>query len=131
MENIEDIIRQNLGVAGRMISGSKSGYRQVNPDNAVIFNANIIASNLETQDHAKVWYGDLDITLDELALNEIAKISGLKLYILYEMDGRFEHEDDPQVHKYVFCTDGTMSIAPKYTGHYTRLTTDGPITVKR
>nr|HPI82220.1 hypothetical protein [Candidatus Paceibacterota bacterium] len=42
---------------GRMISGSKSGYRDRYPENLVVFNANIV-----TKKRGKVWHGDLDVT---------------------------------------------------------------------
>ena len=55
----------------------------------VVFNANII-----TEPEGKVFYGDLDLTLDEEKLQLIAKEINRDLYILREMDGRFEHEND-------------------------------------
>ena len=75
---------------GRMISGSKSGYRQKFTENDVVFNANIILEN-----YGKIWYGDLDLTLDAEKLNKIANELGQTIYVLREMDGRFEHENDP------------------------------------
>ena len=78
---------------GRMISGSKSGYRERNPENEVYFNANIF-----TLEEGKVWYGDLDVTKDLSALEEITKTIGKDLYILSEMDGRFENENPSQSH---------------------------------
>jgi hypothetical protein len=75
-------------ISGRMISGSKSGYRQKYPDNEVYFNANIFVLG-----EGKVWWGDLDITRDQDLLEEVSKSCGKKLYILREMDGRFENEN--------------------------------------
>lgn len=75
-------------VMGRMISGSKSGYRERYPNNNVVFNANIVAKS-----RGKVWYGDLDLTLDTENLTWVAKELGEPLYILREMDARFENED--------------------------------------
>lgn len=72
---------------GRLISGSKSTYRKNNPDNIVLFNANIITINLD-----KIWYGDVDITLDADALIEIAKELNEPLFILQELAGRFGEE---------------------------------------
>ena len=43
---------------GRLIAVSKSGYKSQYPNNEVVFNANIVTSE------GKVWYGDLDLTLD-------------------------------------------------------------------
>lgn len=74
---------------GRMISGSKSGYRDRFPKNRVIFNANIVTDN------GKVWYGDLDITVSEKTLMKISEELSQELYILYEMDARFGTENAP------------------------------------
>ncbi|HPI82387.1 MAG TPA: hypothetical protein PK122_04105 [Candidatus Paceibacterota bacterium] len=77
-------------VMARMISGSKSGYRDRFPDHFVIFNANIV-----TESRGKVWFGDLDLDLDAFNLMNVAKDLKEPLYILYEMDARFENEDQP------------------------------------
>lgn len=79
----------NFGfMMGRMIGGSKSGYMASHKGDNVIFNANIV-----TKSRGKVWFGDLNITEDNLGLREVA--NGLKesLYILREMDARFENEN--------------------------------------
>jgi hypothetical protein len=73
---------------GRIISGSKSYYQEEYPNNVVIFNANII-----TKKSGKVWYGDIDATLDFDKLKDIADELKEDLYILREMDARFENED--------------------------------------
>jgi hypothetical protein len=73
---------------GRMISGSKSGYRERYPDNLVVFNANIA-----TKSRGKIWYGDLDVTLDYEKLASVAEALKEDLFVLYEMDGRFENEN--------------------------------------
>ena len=80
-------------ISGRMISGSKSGYRQKYPDNEVYFNANIFVLG-----EGKVWWGDLDITKDREMLEEISIACGKKLYILRELDGRFENENPSDEH---------------------------------
>jgi hypothetical protein len=69
---------------GRLLSYSKSIYRQTYPEHEVYFNANIFI-----HPGLKVWYGDLDITLDKNTLSEIAKELKTDLYILREMDGHF------------------------------------------
>lgn len=71
----------------RMISISKSGYRERYPDNQVYFNANIFILG-----EGKVWWGDLDVTLDKDNLECVARDLGKDLFILREMDGRFENE---------------------------------------
>jgi hypothetical protein len=87
MNEITDEI-SNVGlIPGRMISHSKSRYLDKHPDNEVYFNANIFTLN-----EGKIWYGDLDLTLDEKFLNQAAKSIGKSLYVLKEYDGRFDNE---------------------------------------
>jgi len=86
--DIYRIFMQNGLMMGRMISGSKSGYRSMYPDNLVVFNANIVTKN-----RGKIWHGDLDVTLDYGNLEKIAEALKEDLFILYEMDGRFENEN--------------------------------------
>jgi len=70
-----------------MISFSKSTYRSEHPYNDIYFNANVITIN-----YGKVWYGDLDIDVDRDKLICVAKEIGEPLFVLYEMDARFENE---------------------------------------
>jgi hypothetical protein len=73
---------------GRMVSFSKSSYREKYPDNEVYFNANIFVLG-----EGKIWYGDVDVTKDMTSLQNIAREIGKDLYVLSEMDGRFENEN--------------------------------------
>jgi hypothetical protein len=73
---------------GRMISMSKSSYREKFPENEVYFNANIFVLK-----KGKVWYGDLDLTREIEVLKRIASNSGTDLYVLKESDGRFQNEN--------------------------------------
>lgn len=77
-------------VMGRMISASKGAYIEKNPTHVSVFNANIV-----TITNGKIWYGDLDITKSADTLKEIAKEIGEPLFVLREMDARFENEDKP------------------------------------
>ena len=87
MENTAHDALKNCGlIAGRMISYSKSTYRQKYPENIVAFNANIFTKK------EKVWWGDLDITKDSESLQRAATECGETLYVLRELDGRFENE---------------------------------------
>ena len=86
-----------LGHKSRMIAGSKSGYRRRHPKNLVCFNANVVVEGL-----GKVWYGDLDITLDEALLVRLAQLLEREVYVLQEMDGRFENETNPKIDKAVY-----------------------------
>ena len=88
---------------GRMIGGSKTGYRNMHPDDLIVFNANILMPG-----YGKVWYGDLNLSEDYLALREIAQNLNTELYVLRESDGRFGEEDkslDELIKKAVWNTD--------------------------
>lgn len=87
LDLISDIFIENQMYSGRMISHSKTLYRMEHPDNELYFNANIF-----TEEDGKVWWGDLDYTLDKERLEAITKQIGKKLYILREMDGRVDNE---------------------------------------
>lgn len=75
-------------MTGRMIGASKSGYRKKYPDNEVFFNANIF-----TVEDGKIWWGDIDYTVDKPTLEKVANAFGRTLYILKELDGRWEKEN--------------------------------------
>ena len=92
-----------LGMIGRMITASKGSYKTAHPDNFPLFNANVCTSS------AKIWYGDLDLVVDCPKLKELAKNLKESIYVLYEMDGRFEHENSPLIEKHYakFNADGT------------------------
>jgi len=85
----ESFVAHNFFI-GRMVGGSKTGYRNEHPDDLIIFNANILMPG-----HSKVWYGDLNLTEDYLVLKDIAKSLDSVLYVLRESDGRFGEEDKP------------------------------------
>ena len=103
---LKNMIREKLGVEGRMISGSKSFYRKLHPDNLVCFNANICIDN------KKVWWGDVDLTLDKNILLEIAVLCNEDIYVLQEMDARFENEDDIKLERYIakFGANGKVQL---------------------
>lgn len=96
-------IEETLGYSGRMISYSKSGYEERHPDHAPVFNANVCLAA------GKVWHGDLDLTLDEAKLLELAHRVGETIFVLYEQHGRFENEAEPLLEK------GVYSVTP--SGH--------------
>jgi len=105
-----EYINERLGYFGRMLSGSKTGYHNSFPDNLVVFNANLCTAE------GKIWYGDIDITVSKDKLVEIAKELNETIYILFEMDGRFEYEGQPLIKKHLvrFTPDGKYYIGPKY-----------------
>lgn len=82
----------------RMISGSKSSYSRQYPDHVVIFNANLC-----TRANGKIWYGDIDLTVDADKLLALRAQLGEDVFILYEMDARFENEAAPLLEKARAC----------------------------
>ena len=92
----EAVILATLGPPGRMIGGSKTGYRHEHPDHLPIFNANVCLGA------GKVWWGDLDLTVDEEALADLASAAEEIVSVLYEHDGRFRHEDRPLIAEAVY-----------------------------
>jgi hypothetical protein len=111
---MENLLNEALGFSGRMISASKSGYRDRNPNNFAIFNANVCT------DAGKLWWGDIDLTLSKDALIQAAVAEGQTIYVLYEMDGRFENEDSPKIQEAVvrFLPDGTVKIREDLQQYY-------------
>lgn len=91
MEEFLEKFRENGLPIGRMISWSKSGYLESNPNNLVYFNANIF-----TLEDGKIWHGDIDLTKEKEKLEQVSAHLGKPLYILREMDGRFGNEELPQ-----------------------------------
>ena len=103
LKEMRKMFEQEGLMQGRLLSGSKSLYRERHPENLVCFNANVFTRE------GKIWYGDLDITLESEKLERIAQELGEKLYVLREMDGRFENEDISEVEimqKAVYSTNG-------------------------
>ena len=90
VQKIQQVFEAYKFYNGRMIGGSKSGYRNMHPDDLIIFNANVLMPG-----YGKVWYGDLNLTEDYLVLREIAQNLNTELYVLRESDGRFGEEDKP------------------------------------
>ena len=87
-----------LGMEGKMISGSKSGYYTRHPNNLALFNANLIVMERVP---TKIWYGDLDLTLSIDQLKELASELGVEIRVLREFDARFEYEEKPRAEAYV------------------------------
>jgi len=79
--NIREEMDKRKLYCGRMVSGSKcapEGQR-------CVWNANVIIKS-----QGKVWFGDLNITKEGKILKEVAEVIGEPLYVLREMDCRFE-----------------------------------------
>lgn len=95
-EKAQQLAELFLGIRSSML-GSKSRYSDRHKENFVVFNSNLI-----TKEYGKVWYGDLDLTKSEAVLIQLSKALGVELYVLYEMDGRFDNEEAPKIEKAVF-----------------------------
>jgi len=76
-----------IGPAARLIGGSKSYYYRTHPHHVIYFNANIF-----TKEDGKIWYGDIDLTLDEEKLKQLSIEADKEVFLLSEMSGRFENE---------------------------------------
>lgn len=111
MNYLKDLIESKLDKPGRLISGSKGRYSFYNPQNVTIFNA-----NLYNADKEKLWFGDIDLsTQDFEILKEVAIESGKFLFVLSEMDGRFEKENNPDLESAMYCftPTGSFQISPQ------------------
>src|SRR3990167_1955675 len=75
-----------FGYSGRMLSGSKSGYSAMHPKSKVFFNGNIYDAFGN-----KLWYGDVDITLDETKLKALAKELNEHIFVTAEHPFRWEN----------------------------------------
>lgn len=108
------IIEQKLGPIGNLISYSKSNYRNKFPDNIIVFNSNLIVNG------KKIWYGDLDVTKSKNDLIDLSYEINETIYILYERDGRFENEFNPNLHNYVvkIDPDGKVDLHKRLSEYY-------------
>jgi hypothetical protein len=111
---MEEIIKKHLGYQGKMISGSKSGYGKAYPKNIAIFNANVCTNE------KKIWWGDIDITVSKDELIALSQELKETIYVLYEMDGRFENERQPKLNNaaIIFEPDGTFKIGARMDDFY-------------
>lgn len=114
LRKIKELFNEHFILYGRIL-GSKSRYRDAHPNNFTIFNANICIKQ------GKVWFGDVDLTLEKDILLKISKEVGQTLYVLYEMDARFNHEEEPLLSKSacIFRPDGTFEIREDLRQFYT------------
>lgn len=114
---LSNTVEKILGYCGKMISGSKSGYGKQFPNNLAVFNANVC-----TRKNGKIWYGDLDITKDEGKLKKLADELHCDVYVLYEMDARFENEKAPLFDKFIYMVTpgGDGVIGPRISEYYYR-----------
>jgi hypothetical protein len=86
-----------FGYPGAMLSGSKTAR----PGHVVVWNANVCS-----REHGKMWFGDIDLTdggYDKA--NALADKLGVTVYVLREMDARFENERSPKFENAVYSTE--------------------------
>lgn len=81
----EDIAENNLGRSGRVLRWEKSLYVTNGPRNVVFFNANVF-----DQDGNKIWFGDIDLTVDGHKLNQLATELGKSVYLTVELPWRYK-----------------------------------------
>lgn len=86
-EQILEIFRNNLLFNERMMCSSKTMYITRFPEHEVVFNANVF------NDTQKIWWGDLDLTLDSERLQKISQELGMNLHVLRECDGKLDNEE--------------------------------------
>lgn len=98
-EIYKEVAMDELGFPGAMISGSKSGYVRSHPGHLVVFNSNVCVND------GKIWFGDLDVTLSQEKLQRLCESLDEKVYVLFEMDARFERENNPSLEKAVVTFD--------------------------
>lgn len=124
MNAAADVAAEVLGFPGRRVWSSNDEWDARNPTHVAVFSANVCTLG------GKVWYGDLDLTTDETMLVELARRLGTQVFVLFERDGRFEHEANPLLLRAVYtahpmgltthdrdrmhrAADGTLRSGPK------------------
>jgi hypothetical protein len=112
---INEIFNNHGFHCGRMISGSKSGYRERHPKNDVIFNARIF-----TPKHGNVFWGDLDITLDSNELQMVCNELGEEMIITTESVSWYaedkKHEDIEKYAHAKFIPESKTYLQRVYDG---------------
>lgn len=94
----------------RLVSLSKSGFLRRHPQHAVVFNATLANAAGE-----RLWWGDVDLTVDKEALFELAERAGFDLFLYYEGDSRrgFVKTIDRSNAVAVFHPDGTLTLGDR------------------
>lgn len=104
LEGERNLAETLLGWEGRMICDSKTRYRQEHPGHVALFNANVCIAA------GKLWWGDLDLTLDEPLLRELAMRLGEVVYVLRERDGRGHNERRPHLDRALARFNGVGAV---------------------
>lgn len=101
------IITEKLGYPGRLLSASKSFYRDNHQNNIVFFNGNIY--DLEG---IKIWHGDVDITADLNKLKDIATTFGETIFVTTEQPFRWNEQSTEGLMK--SCRDESKEYKNAY-----------------
>lgn len=111
---IETKVYAIMGFPGKMLDPSKSAYSHKHSTHVVFYNANLFTND------QKIWFGDIDVTISLPQLAEVAKVLKLFIYVLREMDGRFEEEENPNLMKAIFTIqpNGDTKLNPKFNDLY-------------
>ena len=106
MNAIETALKNFPLYNGAMLGPSKSAYAYSHKSDLVIFNANIC-----TREFGKIWYGDLNVTQSQSHLHTLADDAGVDIYVLNEMDARFQNEENPLLNRAVIVFQpGTKEV---------------------
>lgn len=103
-DDLARLAREHLGHQGKMVGASKGAYSRKHPDHKVVYNANVVVqSKLRFQRFRKprvekVWYGDLDLTLESVKVQNFANTLGRTVYVLYESAAQFKTEHEPDLY---------------------------------
>lgn len=95
------IAEEVLGPLGRMIASTKTGYGQAHPGHVAIFNANVCVAG------QKAWYGDLDLTRDEVRLRVLAARVEAAVHVLFEQAARFAQEREPLLDEAIYWIEAS------------------------
>jgi hypothetical protein len=123
---MKKIAEEKLGHAGRLIAGSKSGYYSAYPENVPIFNSNVVVKTGAFGGTVeKIWHGDLDLTKDCQKLRKLSDAIEKPVFVITEMDGRFENEENPLINQYIAeITKDSVKIGNSWDDFYVVNTDD-------
>ncbi len=103
--DVWQIAETYLGYPGRMLSGSKTAPQ----GEKIVWNANVC-----TIGNGKIWFGDLNVTTSIDELTNLAFHLNTPVYVLFEMDARFENERNPLFDRAVIVVDQYGGVERNY-----------------
>lgn len=87
-DSLKKLVKKHLGYPGAIISGSKSSYRERNPKNITIFNAQVCI--IQEKRATLIWGGDIDVTLSREKLKSLAAELKTDVYVYYESEPKID-----------------------------------------